>query len=106
MSIDYFVHSSSCIDDGAVVGKGTKIWHFCHIQSGDVIGEFCSLGQNVNIASNVKIGNGVKIQNNVSVYEGVSWRTMFSAARPACLQTIFRPGQNILKNGQSIKNTC
>lgn len=69
---DYFVHESSYVDDGATVGKGTKIWHFSHVQSGADIGENCSLGQNVNVGSNVKIGNNVKIQNNVSVYEGVT----------------------------------
>ena len=68
---NYFVHLSSVIDDGAKIGTGTKIWHFCHIQSGAEIGENCSLGQNVNVSHNVRIGNGVKIQNNVSVYEGV-----------------------------------
>lgn len=68
---DYFVHESSYIDDDVMIGKGTKIWHFCHVQKGARIGENCSLGQNVNISNNVKIGNGVKIQNNVSVYEGV-----------------------------------
>lgn len=70
--MSYFIHESSYIDDDACVGEGTKIWHFCHIQSGASIGEKCSLGQNVNISNNVKIGNGVKIQNNVSVYEGVT----------------------------------
>lgn len=68
---DYFVHESSYIDEDVVIGKDTKIWHFCHIQSGAKIGERCSMGQNVNISNHVKIGNGVKIQNNVSVYEGV-----------------------------------
>ncbi len=68
---EYFVHESSYVDEGAVIGKGTKIWHFCHVQKGASIGERCSLGQNVNVANNVKIGNGVRIQNNVSVYEGV-----------------------------------
>lgn len=68
---DYFVHESSYIDDGVCIGKDTKIWHFCHVQKGAVIGERCSLGQNVNISNNVRIGDGVKIQNNVSVYEGV-----------------------------------
>ncbi len=68
---DYFVHESSYIDENVKIGRGTKIWHFSHIQSGAVIGENCSFGQNVNIANNVKIGNGVKVQNNVSVYEGV-----------------------------------
>ncbi len=38
---------------------------------GAIIGENCSLGQNVMVASNVRIGDGCKIQNNVSVYEGV-----------------------------------
>ena len=68
---DFFIHESSYVDDGAIVGPGTKIWHFCHIQSGAVIGANCSLGQNVNVAGNVRIGNGVRIQNNVSVYDGV-----------------------------------
>lgn len=68
---EYFVHESSFIDPDVSIGKGTKIWHFCHIQSGAKIGENCSFGQNVNVSSHVKIGNGVKVQNNVSVYEGV-----------------------------------
>lgn len=68
----YFVHESSYIDNDVSIGDNTKIWHFCHIQSGVEIGEKCSLGQNVNISNNVKIGNRVKIQNNVSVYEGVT----------------------------------
>ncbi|ULL19443.1 N-acetyltransferase [Paenibacillus sp. H1-7] len=68
---EYFVHESSYTDQGAVVGSGTKIWHFSHIMSGAVIGERCNIGQNVFIANRVKIGNNVKIQNNVSIYEGV-----------------------------------
>lgn len=68
---EYYVHPSSYVDEGVKVGKGTKIWHFCHIQSGAVLGSNCSLGQNVNIGNKVKVGNGVRIQNNVSLYEGV-----------------------------------
>ena len=67
-----FIHESSYIDDGVTIGEGTKIWHFCHVQTGAVIGKECILGQNVNVASGVRIGDGVKIQNNVSVYEGVT----------------------------------
>lgn len=69
--MDYFVHQSSYIDEDVEIGKGTKIWYFCHIQKGAKIGENCSFGQNVNVANNVRIGNGVKVQNNVSIYEGV-----------------------------------
>ena len=68
---DYFVHESSYIDNNTTIGKGTKIWHFSHIQSSVSIGENCNIGQNVNIGNNVKIGSFVKIQNNVSVYEGI-----------------------------------
>lgn len=69
--MSYFVHESSYIDDNVKIGEGTKIWHFCHVQSGAEIGSGCVLGQNVNVSNHVKIGNGVKIQNNVSLYEGV-----------------------------------
>jgi UDP-2-acetamido-3-amino-2,3-dideoxy-glucuronate N-acetyltransferase len=67
----YFAHESSYIDEGAVIGAGTKIWHFCHILPGAVIGERCNLGQNVVIMAGTRIGSNVKIQNNVSIYEGV-----------------------------------
>ena len=70
-SKSYFLHESSYVDKNVTIGEKTKIWHFCHIQSGATVGKECSIGQNVNIGNNVKIGNGVKIQNNVSVYEGV-----------------------------------
>lgn len=69
---DYFVHESSYVDDGAQIGRGTKIWHFCHVMPGAVIGERCNLGQNVVVMSGTVIGNNVKIQNNVSIYEGVT----------------------------------
>lgn len=69
--MDYFVHPSAYIDGGAQIGNGTKIWHFCHVYGGAVIGAYCSVGQNVVIANRVSIGNHVKIQNNVSLYEGV-----------------------------------
>jgi len=68
---DYFVHESSYLDAGVKIGKGTKIWHFSHVQSGSVIGEGCIFGQNVNVGNNVIIGNKCKVQNNVSIYEGV-----------------------------------
>src|SRR5438477_4340725 len=66
-----FIHESSYVDEGALVGEDTKIWHFCHVNAGAVIGARCSLGQNVVVMPRVVVGSNVKIQNNVSVYEGV-----------------------------------
>lgn len=65
------IHPTAITDEGASIGEGTKIWHFCHIMGGAVIGKNCTLGQNVFIGTGVVLGNHVKIQNNVSVYTGV-----------------------------------
>ncbi len=66
-----FIHPTAIVDEGAEIGAGTKIWHFCHLMKTSKLGENCNIGQNVYIDSNVIIGSGVKIQNNVSVYNGV-----------------------------------
>ena len=66
------IHSTAIIDYGAKVGEKTRIWHWVHVCAGAVIGERCSLGQNVFVANNVIIGNNVKVQNNVSIYDNVT----------------------------------
>ena len=68
---DYFVHPTALVDDGAVVGRGTKVWHFSHVMKGARLGEGCVLGQNVNVDGGTVIGSNVKIQNNVSIYTGL-----------------------------------
>lgn len=67
----YSVHTSAVIDDGCVIGAGTKIWHFSHIMPNCTIGENCNIGQNVVISPEVVLGKNVKVQNNVSIYTGV-----------------------------------
>lgn len=70
-SKNYFAHETAVIDEGCLIGAGTKIWHFSHIMSNCKIGENCNLGQNVVISPDVILGNNVKVQNNVSIYTGV-----------------------------------
>jgi UDP-2-acetamido-3-amino-2,3-dideoxy-glucuronate N-acetyltransferase len=67
-----FVHPSAVVDAGARLGDGTKVWHFCHVMAGAVIGRDCVLGQNVFVAAGVRVGDGCRIQNNVSLYAGVT----------------------------------
>ena len=71
MGKDYFAHETAVIDDGCIIGKGTKIWHFSHIMSPCIIGENCNIGQNVVVSPDVILGRNVKVQNNVSIYTGV-----------------------------------
>lgn len=68
---EFFVHPSSIVDDGASIGAGTKIWHFCHVMGDAVIGARCSFGQNCFVGAGVVVGDDVKVQNNVSLYAGV-----------------------------------
>ena len=71
-SIRWWKHESAIVDEETTIGEGTKIWHFSHVCSGAVIGNACSLGQNVFVGNQVVIGNNCKIQNNVSVYDNVT----------------------------------
>jgi len=97
---DYFVHTSAYIDEPSQIGKGTKIWHFCHVMPHAQIGEGCVLGQNVLIASHVRVGNNVKIQNNVSIYSGVELEDDVFCG-PSCVFTnVINPRSQINRRDQ------
>ena len=101
--LDYFVHQTACIDQGAVIGEGTKIWHFSHIMTGAVIGKSCNIGQNVVISPEVVLGNNVKIQNNVSVYTGVVCEDDVFLG-PSCVFTnVINPRSAVNRRGQYLK---
>ncbi|MFN7911988.1 MAG: acyltransferase [Bacteroidota bacterium] len=69
---NYFVHPTAVVDEGCIIGSGTKIWHFSHIMPNCTLGNNCNLGQNVVVSPEVTLGNNVKVQNNVSIYTGVT----------------------------------
>ena len=98
MEKDYFAHESSIIDEPVKIGKGTKIWHFCHVMSGAEIGEGCVLGQNVYIDSNVNIGNNVRIQNNVSVYKKVTLEDNVFCGPSAVFTNVLNPRAEISRS--------
>jgi len=68
----YFVHPTAIVDPGAVIGEGSKMWHFVHISAGATIGAKCIFGQNTFVADGVSVGNNVKVQNNVAIYTGTT----------------------------------
>ncbi len=100
---DYFVHESSYVDEGARIGKGTRIWHFSHVMPGAVIGERCNLGQNVVVMPGTVIGNNVKIQNNVSIYEGVTLEDDVFCG-PSCVFTnVINPRSQVARKSEYLK---
>jgi UDP-2-acetamido-3-amino-2,3-dideoxy-glucuronate N-acetyltransferase len=97
---DYFVHPSSFVDEGAKVGKGTRIWHFCHVLPGAVIGENCNIGQNVVVMGGTRVGNNVRIQNNVSIYEGVTLEDDVFCG-PSCVFTnVINPRSHVSRKSE------
>ena len=67
-----FIHQTAIVDTGALIGLGTKIWHWAHVCAGASIGKDVTLGQNVFVGNRVVIGDDCKIQNNVSIYDNVT----------------------------------
>jgi UDP-2-acetamido-3-amino-2,3-dideoxy-glucuronate N-acetyltransferase len=101
---EYFKHPTSIIDENVIVGKGTKVWHFCHISSGVKLGVDCVLGQNVFVGKNVSIGDQVKIQNNVSVYAGVRLEDGVFCGPSVVFTNVINPRSRIERK-QEIKRT-
>ena len=91
LEIGAWKHPSAIIDQGAMLGRGTRIWHFCHVCDGARIGEDCTLGQNVYVGPGVQIGDRCRIQNNVSVYEGVTLEDDVFVGPSAVFTNVKRP---------------
>lgn len=100
--MNVFIHPTACVDEGAVIGAGTHIWHFCHIRAGARIGGNCNIGQNVYIGDGVAIGDGCKIQNNVSVYECVTLEDNVFCGPGAVFTNVINPRAWIKKMDQAL----
>lgn len=97
---DYFVHESAIVDEGAIIGIGSRIWHFVHVCGGAEIGEGVSLGQNVFVGNKVKIGNRCKIQNNVSIYDNVYLEDEVFCGPSMVFTNVYNPRSGIERKDQ------
>lgn len=97
------LHESSYVDAGAVVGRGTTVWHFCHIMPGAEIGESCSLGQNVVVMPRARLGRNVKVQNNVSIYEGVECEDDVFLGPSMVFTNVSTPRSHVSRRGEYLR---
>ena len=97
---DVFVHESAYVDDGCVLGAGTKVWHFSHLMRGCRLGENCNIGQNVVIAEGVTLGRGCKVQNNVSVYQGVTCEDEVFLGPSMVFTNVLNPRAAVCRNSE------
>jgi len=101
--INYFAHPTAVIDEGCLIGEGSKIWHFSHIMPNCTIGENCNIGQNVVVSPEVILGNNVKVQNNVSIYTGVTCEDDVFLG-PSCVFTnVINPRSAVNRKSQYAK---
>jgi UDP-2-acetamido-3-amino-2,3-dideoxy-glucuronate N-acetyltransferase len=98
--MNWFKHESAIVDDGATIGVDTKIWHFCHISAGAVIGKECSFGQNVYVANDVRIGDRCKIQNNVSVYDAVTLEDGVFCGPSMVFTNVYNPRATVIRKDE------
>jgi len=99
-ALRYQVHESSYVDDGCQIGDGTRIWHFCHVMSGAVLGERCNIGQNVVISPGVILGNNVKVQNNVSIYTGVELEDDVFCGPSMVFTNVVNPRSHVIRRNE------
>jgi UDP-2-acetamido-3-amino-2,3-dideoxy-glucuronate N-acetyltransferase len=95
--MSWWKHDTAVVDEGAVIGEGTKVWHFCHVSPRAVIGKGCSLGQNVYVGNDVKIGDRCKVQNNVSVYDAVTLEDDVFCGPSMVFTNVYNPRSAIVR---------
>lgn len=60
---------SADIDDTAILGDGSSIWHLAQIRDGVTLGKNCVIGRGAYIGSGVTLGDNCKVQNYALIYE-------------------------------------
>lgn len=98
--MNYSKHDTAIVDEGAVIGNETRIWHWTHICGGAVIGEKCSLGQNVFVGNQVVVGKNVKIQNNVSIYDNVTLEDDVFCGPSMVFTNVYNPRSEVTRKDE------
>jgi UDP-2-acetamido-3-amino-2,3-dideoxy-glucuronate N-acetyltransferase len=104
--MDYYAHPTAVIDEGARIGSGCTIWHFCHLMPDCELGESCKLGQNVFVAGGVRLGRACKVQNNVSLYAGLEVGDEVFIGPSAVFTNVRNPRAAIDRRGAYASTIC
>ncbi|PML38966.1 serine acetyltransferase [Vibrio breoganii] len=97
---EYYKHESAIVDDGALIGSDSRVWHFTHVCGGAKIGSGVSLGQNVFVGNKVTIGDKCKIQNNVSVYDNVHLEAEVFCGPSMVFTNVYNPRSGIERKSE------
>ena len=100
----YFRHETAIVEEGAKIGKNTKIWHFAHIRESAKIGDNCTISKDVYIDANAMIGNNVKVGNGVSIWNGMTIEDGVMISPNSCFTNDLYPRAEIW-NEKRLKKT-
>jgi UDP-2-acetamido-3-amino-2,3-dideoxy-glucuronate N-acetyltransferase len=102
--MNYMQHETAIVDDGAVIGNDSRIWHWAHVCGGAQIGAGVSLGQNTFVGNKVTIGDKCKIQNNVSVYDNVHLEEGVFCGPSMVFTNVYNP-RSLIERKDEYRNT-
>ncbi|NMW21632.1 MAG: N-acetyltransferase [Chlorobiaceae bacterium] len=94
------IHPTAIVDEGALLGNGTRVWHWVHISGGAKIGERCSFGQNVFVGNDVVIGSNCKVQNNVSIYDAVILEDDVFCGPSMVFTNVYNPRSAVIRKNE------
>jgi UDP-2-acetamido-3-amino-2,3-dideoxy-glucuronate N-acetyltransferase len=68
---DPMLHPKAIVEEGAVLGTGTRVWAFAHILKGAVVGSDCNICDHTFIEGGVRLGDRVTIKSGVHLWDGL-----------------------------------
>lgn len=67
----FSAHPTALVAPGARVGAGSRVWAFCNLLDGAVVGRDCQICDRVFIEGGASVGDRVTIKCGVSIWTGV-----------------------------------
>ncbi|MEW6206696.1 MAG: WxcM-like domain-containing protein [Chloroflexota bacterium] len=88
-----FIHPSAIVEQGALIGEGTRIGAFVHILSSTRIGKDCHICDGVFVETDAVIGDHVTINSGVQIWSGVRLEdNVFVGPNATFTNRLFSPG--------------
>jgi UDP-2-acetamido-3-amino-2,3-dideoxy-glucuronate N-acetyltransferase len=93
---EYFVHAKGLVDEGARIGRDTRVWAFAHVLPGATVGQRCNICDHAYIETGATLGDDVTVKTSVSVWEGVTVENGVFLG-PSCVFTNDRVPRSLIK---------
>ncbi|HSR31514.1 MAG TPA: DapH/DapD/GlmU-related protein, partial [Anaerolineae bacterium] len=68
---NYSAHPEAIVESQKI-GRNTRLWAFCHVLPGAVVGEDCNLCDHTFVENDVIIGNRVTVKSGVQLWDGIT----------------------------------